>query len=189
MFAPLPQTAGDDHWARWHQGLLMAVLADPRPADWLLPKAFGAVSIVVQSAPPCPSAIAYALRRGARSLIWRQDLTKDLLAVVPLVARGYLAVTSGPIGGVQSLVAVRGTWEAPAQPGLSTREHQILRHVALGHTIQQSAWALGIAPKTVENTRTRLFRKLGARNRSDAVLIASRLGLVDPCLETEESVS
>jgi DNA-binding CsgD family transcriptional regulator len=188
VFAPVPQLDADDHWARWHTGPMMAVLADPAPADWLIPKELGIISIVVQSAPPRPAAIANALRNGARSLIWRQDLAKDLLAVVPLVARGYLAVSPGPLG-VPCLVAVRGTWNLSALPELSARERQILHHVALGHTIQQSARALGIAVKTVENTRTRLFRKLGARNRSDAVLIASRMGLVDLAIQNQESVS
>jgi DNA-binding CsgD family transcriptional regulator len=34
--------------------------------------------------------------------------------------------------------------------------------------------------KTVENLQSRMFRKLGARNRAHAVTIAHRLGLLDP---------
>src|SRR4029077_10378356 len=47
-----------------------------------------------------------------------------------------------------------------------------------GYSIRQTAQALGIAPKTVENIQTRLFRKLGVRNRSGALAVADALGLL-----------
>ena len=50
--------------------------------------------------------------------------------------------------------------------------------MAQGHSIRQTARALGIAPKTVENVQTRLFRKLGVRNRSGALAVAERFGLL-----------
>jgi DNA-binding CsgD family transcriptional regulator len=45
--------------------------------------------------------------------------------------------------------------------------------------VKQTARTLGIAMKTVENLQSRMFRKLGARNRAHAVTIAHRLGLLD----------
>ena len=42
----------------------------------------------------------------------------------------------------------------------------------------QTARVLGIAPKTVENVQTRLFRKLGVRNRSGAFAVADAFGLL-----------
>ena len=38
---------------------------------------------------------------------------------------------------------------------------------------------LGIAPKTVENIQTRLFRKLGVRNSAGALAVADAFGLLD----------
>lgn len=61
---------------------------------------------------------------------------------------------------------------------LTARERDILDAIALGKTIRQTARALKVAEKTVENTRSRLYCKLGARNRSDALTIAHRLGLL-----------
>ncbi len=49
---------------------------------------------------------------------------------------------------------------------------------AQGHSIRETARALGIAPKTVENIQTRLFRKLGVRNRAGALAVASAFGLL-----------
>jgi DNA-binding NarL/FixJ family response regulator len=76
-------------------------------------------------------------------------------------------------------------WRAPSNgpgpaPELTGREREILAHIAQGHTIRQTARALGIAAKTVENTQTRLYRKLGTHNRGEALAIAYRLGLIDP---------
>jgi DNA-binding CsgD family transcriptional regulator len=64
-------------------------------------------------------------------------------------------------------------------PALTAREFDILCCIARGHTIRQTARTLGIAAKTVENTQARLFRKLGVRNRMEALTTADALGLID----------
>jgi DNA-binding NarL/FixJ family response regulator len=66
-----------------------------------------------------------------------------------------------------------------APPELTARECDILGSIARGHTIRQTARTLGIAAKTVENTQARLFRKLGVRNRMEALTTADALGLID----------
>jgi DNA-binding CsgD family transcriptional regulator len=63
-------------------------------------------------------------------------------------------------------------------PELTARESDILRWLAQGYSIRQTARVLGIAPKTVENVQTRLFRKLGVRNRSGALAVADAFGLL-----------
>lgn len=76
---------------------------------------------------------------------------------------------------------------APAQPGeadgclpeLTAREADILRSIALGHTVRQTAHLLSIAEKTVENTQARLFLKLGTHNRAGTIGAAHGLGLLD----------
>ncbi|MEN3362539.1 MAG: hypothetical protein V7637_6521, partial [Mycobacteriales bacterium] len=51
---------------------------------------------------------------------------------------------------------VLGAGGAPAAPiDLTARESDILISISLGHTVRQTAQALGIAPKTVENTQAR----------------------------------
>jgi DNA-binding NarL/FixJ family response regulator len=63
-------------------------------------------------------------------------------------------------------------------PELTARESDILQSVARGDSIRQTARALGISPKTVENTQTRLFRKLGVRNRAEAFALVDALGML-----------
>ncbi|MFI6598438.1 LuxR family transcriptional regulator [Nonomuraea sp. NPDC050536] len=62
--------------------------------------------------------------------------------------------------------------------GLTPREIDILRSIARGHSVRQTAAALGIKSKTVEATQRPLFRKLSVHNRAEALAVAYDLGLV-----------
>jgi DNA-binding NarL/FixJ family response regulator len=56
-----------------------------------------------------------------------------------------------------------------ASSGLTEREHEILRLMATGMPMKQIAAQLGITAKTVENHATKMYAKLGVRNRREAV--------------------
>lgn len=68
--------------------------------------------------------------------------------------------------------------EAPATTPLSKREKEILQLVANGSTTKEVARDLGISPHTVKTHLERIFEKLGANDRAQAVAIAIRTGLV-----------
>ncbi|MEP7059379.1 MAG: response regulator transcription factor [Actinomycetota bacterium] len=61
---------------------------------------------------------------------------------------------------------------------LSKREREILQKVANGSTTKQVASELGISPHTVKTHLERIFEKLGANDRAQAVAIAIRTGVV-----------
>jgi DNA-binding CsgD family transcriptional regulator len=61
---------------------------------------------------------------------------------------------------------------------LSKREREILQKVADGATTRQVASDLGISPHTVKTHLERIFEKLGANDRAQAVAIAIRTGIV-----------
>jgi DNA-binding NarL/FixJ family response regulator len=61
---------------------------------------------------------------------------------------------------------------------LSKRERQILQMVANGKTTKEVARDLGISPHTVKTHLERIFEKLGANDRAQAVAMAIRMGLV-----------
>lgn len=61
---------------------------------------------------------------------------------------------------------------------LSRREHEIVAGFACGQSNDEIAAALGLSPATVKTHAARIFRKLGARNRSHAVAKAFRVGLL-----------
>jgi DNA-binding NarL/FixJ family response regulator len=68
--------------------------------------------------------------------------------------------------------------ETPATTPLSKREREILQMVANGSTTKEVARDLGISPHTVKTHLERIFEKLGANDRAQAVAIAIRTGLV-----------
>ncbi len=72
------------------------------------------------------------------------------------------------------LAESEGTRSTP----LSKREREILQKVADGSTTRQVASDLGISPHTVKTHLERIFEKLGANDRAQAVAIAIRTGIV-----------
>lgn len=64
------------------------------------------------------------------------------------------------------------------QAGLSARERQILDLIASGATNPEIAATLKLSANTVKEHASGLYRKLGARNRVDAVQRGQRLGLL-----------
>lgn len=61
---------------------------------------------------------------------------------------------------------------------LSTREHDVLTRIAIGETNREIAAALYLSPHTVKQHASAAFRKIHARNRTEAVDRARRLGLI-----------
>jgi DNA-binding NarL/FixJ family response regulator len=68
--------------------------------------------------------------------------------------------------------------DEPRPAPLSKREREILQKVADGATTRQVATELGISPHTVKTHLERIFEKLGANDRAQAVAIAIRTGIV-----------
>jgi DNA-binding NarL/FixJ family response regulator len=66
--------------------------------------------------------------------------------------------------------------EQPATP-LSEREREVLTLMASGATNKEIASSLYLSPHTVKEHTSALYRKLGVRNRAEAVQRAERLGL------------
>ncbi len=177
----VPGPVADTHWARWHRGPLVAALVDPGPRDWPVVAELGIPAVLVHSSPLDPPELAEALASGASALVAADRVDAHFLSVLRMVGQGYLVVDSMPMRPL--IGAVRARWDERASgraelPELTSRESDILRSLARGHSIRQTARALGIAPKTVENVQTRLFRKLGVRNRSGALAVADAFGLL-----------
>jgi DNA-binding NarL/FixJ family response regulator len=61
---------------------------------------------------------------------------------------------------------------------LTSRELQILRGVAKGHTTKRLAHDLGLKVPSIETHLTNIFKKLDAGNRGEAVSSALKGGLI-----------
>jgi two-component system nitrate/nitrite response regulator NarL len=69
--------------------------------------------------------------------------------------------------------------DRPPKTPLSRREVEILQRVTYGSATKEVADSLGISPQTVKAQLERIFEKLGANDRAQAVAIAIRQGLVE----------
>jgi DNA-binding NarL/FixJ family response regulator len=74
--------------------------------------------------------------------------------------------------------AGRDTARLVSTPDLSERERVIIGLMGGGLTNKQIAIRLRIAPETVKSYAKHLYVKLGARNRTEAAMLANRLGLI-----------
>jgi len=158
---------------------VFVVLVDPAPSDWPSGWDAGLPVALVRSTPPPRAEVLGALLRGALTVVTADRVATDLVPALTLANHGYLAIEESAAGALLDAVRAPSGASAPGLPELTSRECDILRSIANGHTVRLTARALGIAEKTVENTQARLFRKLGARNRPGALAAAHALGLLD----------
>lgn len=77
-----------------------------------------------------------------------------------------------------SIAIEPGNPQAQAALGISEREHVVLQQLAAGGSNKEIAQKLGISPNTVKTHLARLFDKLGARRRTEAIQRARELGLL-----------
>ena len=61
---------------------------------------------------------------------------------------------------------------------LTPRELEVLKLIALGHSVKHCAELLDLAPSTVDNHKSRLMKKLGVHKALDLTRLAVREGLV-----------
>jgi DNA-binding NarL/FixJ family response regulator len=106
-----------------------------------------------------PQAARAAGASGFVSKDWSAD---DVAMAVRMVGKGM------------TVFAPRS--EHPSAP-LSGREREVLGLVASGATNKEIAERLYLSPHTVKEHTSTLYRKLGVRNRAEAVRRAERLGL------------
>ena len=99
-----------------------------------------------------------------------------------LVAAGFLAL--GVFVGARAMRAppradaFDGNPKAQAALGISARELEVLQALAAGRSNKEIAQALEVSPNTVKTHVARLFEKLGAKRRTDAINRARELGIL-----------
>jgi DNA-binding NarL/FixJ family response regulator len=97
----------------------------------------------------------------------------DLIDSICRVAGGERVFDARIEGGTRSR-----SHDALAAIALTPREHEVLRRVAMGETNPEIAVAIGLSRNTVKAYLQTVLQKLGARNRVEAIIRASELGLL-----------
>jgi DNA-binding NarL/FixJ family response regulator len=163
----------------------VGVVADGAPAAWRQIRERGVpVVVAVGERPVAVEDEIALLLRGADAVIALDDDSTEVAERISLVAGGGSSLEADRLRVLLELVREgRQPWQGLAEP-LTVREGEILRSIDRGESVKQTARSLGISPKTVENLQSRLFRKLGVRNRAQAVLRAYELGIIETAVET-----
>ena len=78
---------------------------------------------------------------------------------------------------------------SPTGPQLSPREKEVLDLLAEGLGVSQISRRLFISDSTTKTHISKLYEKLGAGNRAQAIMAALRLGLIEPPETTREPIT
>lgn len=126
-----------------------------------------------------------ALAIGTLLLQWldyqRAARLASLEIYLALLALGFLVL--GVVLGVRVFAPPRaapfdGNPKAAEALGISPRELEVLQALAAGLANKEIARQLAVSPNTVKTHVARLFEKLGAQRRTEAIRKARELGLV-----------
>jgi DNA-binding NarL/FixJ family response regulator len=114
--------------------------------------------------------ISRALKAGARAYLLKGSLRKELLETIRAVHAGQKRLSSE----VAAEIAEHVTDDA-----LTPREVDVLRLVAGGNANKQIAAKLALTEETVKSHMRNILGKLGANDRTHAVTIGLKRGIID----------
>jgi two-component system response regulator NreC len=134
-----------------------------------------ATAIVVLTMEDEPRFAREALRAGAVGFVLKEAADTELLQAIE-AARNGLRYINPQLG---ALIAAQP--EAPAElpDGLSEREVEVLRLVALGYTNTEISQQLYLSVRTVESHRAHIQRKVGRSTRAELVAYAREQHMLD----------
>lgn len=124
--------------------------------------------------------LAEAIRAGASGYLVKDCSTEEVAEAIRMAANGDTDLS--PLLAASMLDEVRRL-EAPTEPVaeehvITKREEEVLQRIADGCSTSEVAQQLFISQKTVKNHLASIYQKLDARDRTQAVLQAVRMGIV-----------
>ena len=125
-----------------------------------------------------------ALRAGASGFLLKRTPAEDLIAGIRVVHSGDAllapSVTKRLIDEFAARPLPEGTSQVEALEELTEREREVLSLVAKGMSNAEIAQTLFLSEGTVKTHIKRIFYKLGLRDRTQAVIFAYDVGIVQP---------
>jgi DNA-binding NarL/FixJ family response regulator len=167
---------GDDWPLRAREDDADVVVADlgaaEDPAEALPPLGPGDVPALVLVADEAQG--RSALLAGARGVLLRDAGAERVLTALQAVVAGLTVVDDA----VAVLLRPRAPAHLPTAETLTPRENEVLQLLSEGLSNRQIAERLGIGERTAKFHVNSILAKLGAMTRTEAVVLAARLGLV-----------
>ena len=131
------------------------------------------LGIVILTSKDQDDVLFRALETGVSAFVPKTAPVAELLAAIRHASVAALSFTAAGLAGALSRrQAVRN------QMALSAREGQVLELLHSGMSIPAIALQMYISPSTAKTYVSRLYEKLGAANRAQALMIAYRHGLI-----------
>lgn len=124
-----------------------------------------------------------ALSQGACGYLSKESAPELVVAALRTVSAGGAAFDHATV----SILRERLDRDPPRAVGarsgsrygeLTTREQEVFRLLAEGHSTKEAARLLGLAHRTVENYQTAIYQKLGLGSSAELVRLAIELGVV-----------
>ena len=164
-----------ERFDEWQPHVVLVDLLMPGGIDGLettrrLLKRQPEVRVVALTASTDEARMMGVLRAGAAGYVRKDADPETLLAAVRAVARGKTYID--PSIGRQLLDS------AASDAALTSREVEVLRHVALGLSNKEIAAALAVGEETVKTHVGNVLAKLQVENRAQAIVQAIKRGLV-----------
>ena len=132
-------------------------------------------AIVVLTMEDEPRFARQALQAGAYGFVLKEAADTELLQAIAAARKG-LGYINPQLG---ALIAAQPQARSVRPAGLSEREVEVLRLVALGHTNTEISHQLYLSVRTVESHRAHIQRKVGRSTRAELVAYAREHGMLD----------
>ncbi|HTA20151.1 MAG TPA: response regulator transcription factor [Polyangia bacterium] len=120
-----------------------------------------------------------ALRAGAAGYVTKETAAEDLTAAVRKILQGGKYVSPRLAEQMVAALATRDGTTQLLHEGLSDRELQVLRMLAVGKSVKEIGLELALSEKTISTYRTRIIGKMKMRSNAELMRYALRAGLVD----------
>jgi DNA-binding NarL/FixJ family response regulator len=132
-----------------------------------------------------PELVIEGMGAGAAGYLLKDCSAEELCTAIRAVARGQVLLQAS---SAAQLLAALHTQQAPVygdaqasseaeKLGLTTRELEVVRLIAQGHSNAEIAATLFVSDATVKTHINHIFSKLGARDRAQVIVKARQMGL------------
>lgn len=140
------------------------------------------IKVICLSACVDGSRVRQAIAAGARAYVLKQSSERQLVIAIEAVSRGGIymdAAIADRFASTRAVAALPGRASSRIRRGLTDRERDVLRLIALGFTNKEVAVKLGVTAKSVETYKTRASMKIDVHTRSRIVQYAILQGWFD----------
>ncbi|MBJ7314368.1 response regulator [Rugamonas sp. CCM 8940] len=127
-------------------------------------QAFPTIAVLILSMHDKLEYVSQAIQAGARGYVLKDAPGKDIVVAIETVMSG----------GIYYSAALARQLAKPLsqESQLTSREHEVLRHIANGESNKQIARALDLSVRTVETHRLNIKRKLGIEGQAELIRFA-----------------